>query len=93
MRLHALVDIRLSSPDAAPGFEEHVRRSPYVTEALCLTGRADYLVRVACPEPSDLEGLLRELKAQAGALETETRLILHRVPIAAPETASSTRRP
>lgn len=77
MRLHALVDVQLSSPDGARGFEEHVSRSPHVVEALCLTGRSDYVVRVACSVPGELEGVLREMKADGGALHTETRLILH----------------
>lgn len=75
-RLQALVDVRLRTPDAAERFETMMRRSPIVMEAMHLTGRADYVVRVGCSVTQELDDLIRLMKEQGGVRDTETRLIL-----------------
>lgn len=75
-RLRALVDVRLRSPDHAGQFERLVRAQPCVEEAVHLTGPSDYVVRVACAVPTELDDFIRTLKEQGGVRDTQTRLVL-----------------
>lgn len=75
-RLHAFVDVRLRSPDHATEFERLVRAHPNVVETVHLTGSADYLLRAACDDPTQLDDLINEMKDKAGVRDTQTRLIL-----------------
>jgi Lrp/AsnC family leucine-responsive transcriptional regulator len=78
-RVHALVDVRLRSPDYAAQFEHLVRGHPCVETAVHLTGRADYAIRVACADPTQLDDFISALKEQGGVRDTETRLVLRSV--------------
>jgi len=75
-RLHAFVDVRLRSPDHGSQFERLVRAHQNVVETVHLTGSADYLVRVACDDPTQLDDLIAAMKDEGGVRETQTRLIL-----------------
>ena len=75
-RLRALVDIRLRSPDHAAQFERLVRAHPGVEEAVHLTGPSDYVVRIACADPTELDDFIRAIKEDGGVRDTNTRLIL-----------------
>jgi Lrp/AsnC family leucine-responsive transcriptional regulator len=75
-RLHAFVDVRLRSPDHAAQFERLVRAHPSVVETVHLTGSADYLLRAACDDPTQLDDLIGEMKETGGVRDTQTRLIL-----------------
>lgn len=78
-RVHALVEVRLRSPDHAAVFERLVRGHPCVDAAVHLTGRADYSIRVACTDPTELDDFIRALKEEGGVRDTETRLVLRSV--------------
>jgi len=75
-RLHAYVDVRLRSPDHAAQFERLVRAHPHVVETVHLTGSADYLLRAACEDPTQLDDLISAMKETGGVRDTQTRLIL-----------------
>ena len=75
-RLHAFVDVRLRSPDHAAQFERLVRAHPGVVETVHLTGSADYLLRAACDDPTQLDDLITAMKESGGVRDTQTRLIL-----------------
>ncbi len=75
-RLRALIDVRLRSPDHAAQFERLVRGHPGVEEAVHLTGPSDYVVRIACADPTELDDFIRSLKEDGGVRDTQTRLIL-----------------
>jgi Lrp/AsnC family leucine-responsive transcriptional regulator len=75
-RLRALIDIRLRTPDHAAAFEKIVRAHPGVEEAVHLTGASDYVIRIACADPTELDDFIRSLKEQGGVRDTSTRLIL-----------------
>ncbi|MGY2877117.1 Lrp/AsnC family transcriptional regulator, leucine-responsive regulatory protein [Marmoricola sp. URHA0025 HA25] len=75
-RLHAFLDVRLRSPDHAAQFERLVRAHPGVVETVHLTGPADYLLRAACDDPTQLDELITEMKENGGVRDTQTRLIL-----------------
>jgi Lrp/AsnC family transcriptional regulator, leucine-responsive regulatory protein len=78
-RVHAYVDVRLRSPDHSLPFERLVRGHPCVESAVHLTGRADYVVRVGCTDPTELDDFIRALKEEGGVRDTETRLVLRSI--------------
>lgn len=75
-RLRALIDVRLRSPDHAEQFERLVRAHPGIEEVVHLTGPSDYVVRIACADPTELDDFIRAMKEQGGVRDTQTRLIL-----------------
>jgi Lrp/AsnC family leucine-responsive transcriptional regulator len=75
-RLDLLVDVRLR-PDTDPTvFETRLMRLPSVVEAVHVTGVWDYQLRVRVPDPAHIDELSRLLKREAGAEQTQTRLVL-----------------
>jgi Lrp/AsnC family leucine-responsive transcriptional regulator len=78
-RLVALIDVRLASPGDSDRFEQLVGSLDEVTDAAHVTGRFDYQIRVACLDPTDLDALIKKLKANGGAIETDTRIALRTV--------------
>ncbi len=78
-RLVALIDVRLGDPADAERFEALVGSLDEVTDAAHVTGRFDYQIRVACLDPADLDTLIKRLKADGGAIETDTRIALRTV--------------
>jgi Lrp/AsnC family leucine-responsive transcriptional regulator len=77
--LVALIDVRLASPDDADRFERLVDANEEVSDAVHLTGRFDYQLRVACSDTSALDALIKSLKTHGGAGETDTRIALRTV--------------
>jgi Lrp/AsnC family leucine-responsive transcriptional regulator len=75
-RLEAVIDVKLRPEQDDDGFEAAIERWPAIVEAAHLTGRADYELRVACRDAAELDDLLRRLKREARAAETETRIVL-----------------
>lgn len=73
--LEALIDIRLLSTAKPEAFEETVSKLPSALELSFVTGRFDYLLRVACIDADDLDLTVRALRS-AGAAVTETRIVL-----------------
>lgn len=77
--LVALMDVRLEGPAESGRFERLVEATDEVTDAMHVTGRFDYQVRVACQDASDLDRLIRLFKTKGGVAETDTRLALRTV--------------
>jgi Lrp/AsnC family leucine-responsive transcriptional regulator len=75
-RLVALIDVRLAAAGTNEEFEAAVARLEAVTDAVHVTGRFDYQLRVACRDTAELDRLLRHLKRDAGVADTETRVVL-----------------
>ncbi len=75
-RLVALIDIRLAAAGTNEAFEAEVAELEAVTDALHVTGRFDYQLRVACRDTAELDRLLRQLKRGGAVTETETRVVL-----------------
>ena len=78
--LEAYIDVRLGADMSAARFERAVRERVDVQDLVHLTGRADYLIRVHCLGTTGLDALLSWMKEHAGVQETETRIVLRRVP-------------
>jgi|SRR5215218_1301006 len=72
----ALIDVRLSPSTTPDDLERTAGELDGVQEIAFLTGRFDFQLRVACRDATDLDRLLRELRASGGVAETETRLVL-----------------
>ena len=78
--VEAAIDVRLEHGADREEFAEILRSCPAVVEAVHVTGHYDYQLRVFCTGTADLDALLGDLKERAGVVETQTRLLLHRIP-------------
>jgi len=74
--LVALIDVRLTAAGTNEEFEVAAAKLEPVTDAVHVTGRFDYQLRVACRDAAELDRLLRHLKRECGVSETETRVVL-----------------
>jgi Lrp/AsnC family leucine-responsive transcriptional regulator len=74
--LEAFIDVRIAASADPEGFERHVGGLPAVRELTFLTGRFDYLVRVACRDADELDRTVRSIRRDAGAVQTETRIVM-----------------
>jgi Lrp/AsnC family transcriptional regulator, leucine-responsive regulatory protein len=74
--LVALIDVRLAASGTNEAFEVATAKLEPVTDAVHVTGRFDYQLRVACRDTAELDRLLRHLKREGGVSETDTRVVL-----------------
>lgn len=74
--LDAFVDVRLMPTTDPDRFEREVAKLPAVRELAFLTGRFDYQARVACRDADDLDRTVRAIRRDAGAAQTETRIVM-----------------
>ena len=75
-RLVALIDAQLA-PGTKPSQCERVfDELPTVVEAMHVTGRFDYELRVVCRDPGELDRTIRTLKERGGVIATDTRIVL-----------------
>jgi len=77
--IDALVDIRLPSDRPFSDLDNEVLSLPEVVDAVHLTGRFDYQVRLRCRNIDDLDDILRVFKERLGVEETSTRVVLSTV--------------
>ncbi len=75
-RLEALVGVTLTRDVDSDEFAIAAAKLPAVTEVLHLSGAPDYQLRVACRDTAELDALLRTLRNDLGALDTDTTIIL-----------------
>ncbi len=61
-------------------FAEFVAQEERILDAVHITGKVDYRLRVVVATPEELDELLTDLKRNAGIAETDTRLVLRRYP-------------
>lgn len=74
--LDAFIDVRLLPNTMSETFEAFAVALPAVREIAFVTGRFDYLVRVACRGADDLDQTVRTIRRDGGAALTETRIVL-----------------
>lgn len=74
--LDAYIDVRLAPGTLPDRFEQRVLELVQVRELVFVTGRFDYQLRVHCRDADDLDHVLRFLRSTAGAVHTETRVVL-----------------
>jgi Lrp/AsnC family leucine-responsive transcriptional regulator len=82
--LTAMIDIRLRPGVTMDDAEVELRRLPQLLSATHVTGRSDYVLRVACRDAVELDELIRALNSEVGAVETETRILLREIRPAGP---------
>ena len=75
-RLTVIIEVRLAQGVTAEHFTRAISRMADVIEAVHVTGQADYELRAACRDTATLNALLAELKRSAGAVSTDTKLVL-----------------
>lgn len=82
--LEAFVDCWLEDRGAEHwgGFVDVVAADERVIDAVHLTGKVDYRLRVVVASATELDELLGTLRREAGIGETDTRLILRRYDVA-----------
>lgn len=78
--VEASIDVRLEPNCDRERFGRVLREHGTVFEATHVTGAYDYVLWVRCTGSEQLDDLLSVLKTEAGVVETQTRLLLHRVP-------------
>lgn len=74
--LEAFIDVRLRADGDSDAFLAAVEQLPQVRDAVHVTGPYDYLLHVIVDDTGRLDALLRHLKTEAGAAQTQTRLAL-----------------
>ena len=75
-RLEALVGVTLTRGVDSDAFAIAAAGLSAVTEVLHLSGAPDYQLRVACHDTAELDTLLRTLRNELGALDTDTTVVL-----------------
>lgn len=78
--VEAAVDVRLESGADRSTFAAVLRSLPAVVEAVHVTGQYDYMLRLFCSGTAELDGVLTALKERGGVVDSQTRLLLHRIP-------------
>lgn len=78
--VEAAVDVRLESGADRPTFAAVLRDLPAVVEAVHVTGQYDYMLRLFCTGTAELDSVLTALKEKGGVVDSQTRLMLHRIP-------------
>ncbi|MHA7271041.1 Lrp/AsnC family transcriptional regulator [Arthrobacter sp. HLT1-20] len=74
--LEAFIDVRLNPVTDSAAFLSWSAAEPAVRDAVHVTGPYDYILHVLVPSTKALDQLLRRLKANGGAAQTQTRLAL-----------------
>jgi Lrp/AsnC family leucine-responsive transcriptional regulator len=77
--VEATIDVRLESGADRQTFAEVLRSMPAVVEAVHVTGAFDYQLRVFCTGTAELDQILTGLKERGGVVDSQTRLLLHRI--------------
>lgn len=76
--LTAFVAVSLDHPEHRERFLQQVMRLDVVQECHHIAGEDDYLLKVRCHGPRDLEHILTDsLKAIPGVVRTRTTIVLH----------------
>ena len=74
--LESFIDVRLHTETDSSAFLAWATAEQVVRDAVHVTGPYDYLLHVVVPNTKALDALLRRLKTEAGAVQTQTRLAL-----------------
>jgi Lrp/AsnC family transcriptional regulator, leucine-responsive regulatory protein len=77
--LEALISVRVAPNADTRELERELMGRPEVEDAVHVTGRFDFELRVRTTGPAGLDALLLSMKRELGVAETETRLVLSRV--------------
>ena len=79
LTLEAYIDVKLQTGTSAQKFEATAMKFPEVVSIAIMSGAFDARLRVACRGQADLHHIIEVLRAQAGAKETNSTVILREV--------------
>lgn len=74
--IEAFIDVRLTPERDSEAFLTWTRSVRQIIDAVHVTGPYDYLLRIRTADTATLDRLLRLLKREGGAAQTQTRLAL-----------------
>ena len=74
--LEVFIDVRLDAQTDNDTFTTRITQVRQVVDAIHMTGPYDYLLRAYVPDTGALDLLLRRLKKECGAEQTQTRVAL-----------------
>ena len=74
--LEVFIDVRLDADTDYETFAAKVGSIEQIVDAVHMTGPYDYLLRAYTPDTGALDRLLRRLKKECGAAQTQTRVAL-----------------
>jgi Lrp/AsnC family leucine-responsive transcriptional regulator len=76
LTLEAYIDVKLQTGTSAQQFEAAAMKFPEVVSIAIVAGSFDARLRVACKGQADLQRIIEILRAQGGAKETNSTVIL-----------------
>lgn len=91
--LEVFIDVRLDSETDGDRFTKRIRPITQIIDAVHITGPFDYLLWAHVSDTGALDLLLRRLKTECGALQTQTRVALREMPGSSPRGGPRARRP
>lgn len=74
--LEVFIDVRLDTETDYETFTTLIKTDRQIVDAIHMTGPYDYLLRAYVPDTRALDLLLRRLKKECGAAQTQTRVAL-----------------
>lgn len=74
--LEVFIDVRLDAATDYDTFTTNIASIDQIVDAVHMTGPYDYLLRAHTPDTGTLDTLLRRLKRDCGAAQTQTRVAL-----------------
>ncbi|QNJ92511.1 Lrp/AsnC family transcriptional regulator [Mycolicibacterium fluoranthenivorans] len=74
--LEVFIDVRLDTETDYDTFTTLIETDRQIVDAIHMTGPYDYLLRAYVPDTRALDLLLRRLKKECGAAQTQTRVAL-----------------
>lgn len=78
--MEAIIDCWLRQPDERGPIADLVAEDDRVVEAIHITGNVDFRLRVFVASAEELNDLLTTLRTRAGVSQTDTHLVLQRLP-------------
>jgi len=74
--LEALIDVRLLAATPPERFEAFLETVPDVRQAWFVTGRFDYVLRIACRDSDAMDRTVRAIRMSGGVAATESRMVM-----------------
>lgn len=74
--IEVFIDVRLAADRDSDTFRSWAERQRPVRDVVHVTGPYDYLLHVRVPDMRALDQMLRDLKKEGGAAQTQTRIAL-----------------
>jgi len=87
--LEVTMDVWLNHRPSDDGFLRLCAADDRIVDAVHITGPVDYRIRVRVASPEDLEDLLATMRAKADVNQTDSRIIMGRLPTVSASASTS----